>query len=79
MPGIDKQVPRIIKQIKASFESCVVTLKSTCKELTDNLEFQYGEFKEKIAQLNGKMVELEHQLESQETDANFVLFGVSKS
>lgn len=76
---IDKQVPRIVEQIKASFECRVVALESTCKELTDNLEFQYSEFKEKIAQLNGKIVELEHQLESQETDANFVLSGVSES
>ena len=52
---LQREVDRIVVQLKETFDSRIRDLEITCRELTHSLEFQRSEFEDRLDQMESKL------------------------
>ena len=74
-----REVSKMIAEMKATFETRVTTLETTLSEVTNSLEIQQRWYEEKVDRLNQRVNVLEGELHRQRTETNLVIAGIPES
>ena len=74
-----REVSKMIAEMKATFETRVTTLEKTLSEVTNSLEIQQRWYEEKVDRLNQRVNVLEGELHRQRTETNLVIAGIPES